>query len=210
MLAITIMAVVSGIVFLAFYVATAAWKKGLKLSDNLQHSDFVMEQLVMGLRSAYFPDTGQEAPLYGFQLEDGGEGAGVSDMISWVKLGSALVGRDCPFVGSPHRIEFSVADDDKDRPAAAIRAWRLQGQAEDFDPSTEPLDFIATRVEGFNCRVAYEEKDGEIDWLDDWEYTNKLPKLVEVTLYLEPVAEGEQAVAVSRVVTVPTGGLCWP
>ncbi|MBN1557522.1 MAG: hypothetical protein JW951_05180, partial [Lentisphaerae bacterium] len=63
---------------------------------------------------------------------------------------------------------------------------------------------------GFNCRPAFEldEEEG-IDWLDEWEDTNRIPLYVEVTLYTEPAEEGGDPVAVRRAVSIPVAALCW-
>ena len=59
----------------------------------------MLDNLTMALRSAYFPDGGGKG--YGFFLEDSGDGPAASDVISWVKLGSALVGRHSQMADSP-------------------------------------------------------------------------------------------------------------
>jgi len=91
----------------------------------------------------------------------------------------------------------------------AVRAWRLHGQADTFDPAQLPPVFLSSRVLGFNCRTAYEKKDDEIDWLDDWEETNRLPTVVELTLYLEPLDKDEPPVEVKRVLGIPVAPLSW-
>ena len=48
-----------------------------------------------------------------------------------------------------------------------------------------------------------------IEWLDNWEMTNRLPAFVELTLYLEPLEEGGQPVEIKRVVDIPVAHLGW-
>ena len=204
-----LLAAIFTVVLMAFSVAIKAWKMGMALSKDLQHGDFVAEQLVMALRSAYYPDGQGVAPAYGFWMKDNGNDAHSSDEISWVKLGHALVGRNCPFAESPHRIEFKVEDDENGDRVATVKAWRLLGQPEDFDPEkVEPMR-MSKQVIGFNCRVAYRELDKEIDWKDEWEDTNRVPTVAEITLYLKPLDEHEEPMAIRRVFGIPIAPLSW-
>jgi prepilin-type N-terminal cleavage/methylation domain-containing protein len=211
LLAVTILSLVATVTFMTFAAATSAWQRGSRLADNLHHGDFVIQQLVMGLRSAYYPDGAKGgAPEYGFWHEDNGEGASAEDEISWVKLGGALVGRDNAFAETPHRVRFLVTDDEDGDSAAAVIAWRLQGQPEDFDPEDIDPVFLSKRVVGFNCRAAWElDGDGEIDWLDEWEETNKIPTIVEVSLYVQPPQEDDDPIEVKRVIGLRVGALAW-
>jgi prepilin-type N-terminal cleavage/methylation domain-containing protein len=211
LLAITLMAVVCAVTYMTFSVVSTAWRRGMALSDDLHHGDFAIEQLVMALRSAYYPGTKSTDGTYGFQLEDRGQGDQSGDVISWVKLGSSLVGSDCPFYASPHRVQFWVGPGDDGDSCAMVRAWRLQGQAEDFDPEKVTPQAISREITGFNCRVAYRSVNDEIEWLDTWEgdQTNKLPTMVEVTLYLKPLHDGGEAVEIKRVATIPAAPLSW-
>ncbi len=215
LVAVTILSVVMTVTFLTFTTATAAWRRGVALADDLHHGDFVVEQLVMALRSAYYPDVSGGGEEYGFTIEDNGDDEFSSDRISWVKLGGALVGSHCPFAGSPHRVVFFVDDDDDGESSAAVKFWRVQGQPEEFEPDddVEPV-WIARKITGFNCRMQDPEEDvdedtGEIAWIDEWEDTNCIPTAVELTLWMEPLDEGEPAVEMKRIVQIPTAHLSW-
>lgn len=205
------MAAVSAVMFLAFSVVTNAWSRGLQLTDELHHGDFVMEQLVMGLRSAYYPDTGGRSPAYGFRMEDHGDGEYASDMISWVKMGGALIGSDHRLAGSLHRVSFSIDDGPDFEDAVTIDVIRLETKPDTLDEQRAPDRlYISKRVTGFNCRTAFEkDEDEEIDWLDEWEETNRLPRYVEVTLYLAPLADDEPPVELKRAFKIPTAHLSW-
>jgi prepilin-type N-terminal cleavage/methylation domain-containing protein len=214
MLAVSLLALVSAVTYMTFAAVLTGWRRGVSLAENLHHGDFVLEQLAMGLRSTYYPDAGGKATLYGFWLEDNGEGQGESDVVSWVKLGGALVGQDSPFAGAPHRVKFFVDDDEDGARAAFIKAWRIDGQPEDFDPDedVEPV-LLSRRVSGFNCRTLMPEDvedDGAFEWQDEWEYTNDLPIAVEITLYVAPPEGGTDPVAVKRIVQIPVAFLCEP
>ncbi len=209
LLAVAILGLVTTVTFMTFNAATTAWRRALALSDHLHHGDFVMDQLVLALRSCYYPDKGVNAE-YGFHLTDNGSGDAARDEISWVKLGGALVGDDVRYVESPHRVRFFVTEDDDGDAVAAIAAWQIMGQPDDFDPDAVEPVFLSKRVVGFDCRAAFEADDeGEIDWLEQWEETNRVPLVVDITLYLEPIDEGEAPLGVRRIVELPVGALSW-
>lgn len=211
LLAVALLSVVATITFMTFSVVVHAWRRGSELSRDLEHGDYVADQLVMAMRSAYYPDAKAAGELYGFWHEDNGDGAGAEDRISWVKLGHALVGDLCPFAESPHRVEFFLDEDENGTRAAMVKAWRLHGQAEEFDPETDVEAVpLSNRVVGFNCRAAFEKDEDEgIDWLDEWEETNRIPTMVELAVYLVPLDPDEDPVEVKRVFDVPTAVLSW-
>ena len=55
------------------------------------------------------------------------------------------------------------------------------------------------------------DEDGEIDWLDEWEdeLTNKIPTVVEVTLYVDAAQEGEDPIEMKRIIGLRLGALAW-
>jgi len=207
LLAVAILSVVTSITFFAFSAVTIAWRRGTAMTDSLSHGDYAIEQLVMGLRSAYFPDDRAESMSYGLWHEDNGSGSQSYDTLSWVKLGRSLVGSKCRFADSPHRVKFSLEPDENGEDAVAVRAWRIHGQLEDFEPDDlDPL-FLAGRIEGFDCRCATNVEDGEIEWIDEWEQTNRLPDFIEITLYMAPVEDGREPIELKRIVEVPVATL---
>ncbi|NQU41245.1 MAG: prepilin-type N-terminal cleavage/methylation domain-containing protein [Lentisphaerae bacterium] len=215
LVAVTILSIITGVTLMAFSVVSSAWRRGMVLSDNLHHGDFVMDQLVMAMRSAYFPEGAPNQETYGFSIEDNGDNPNGSDIISWVKLGSALVGRDSRDLENPeapHRVEFFVAEDESGAPAAAVRAWSLLGQTEDFDADEVAPQFIARRIVGFNCRMQDPEADNEeneIEWIDEWENTNRLPYAVEMTLWMDPIEVDGDPIAIQRIVQIPLAPISW-
>ena len=213
LLAVSLLAVASTITFLAFHIVTTAWKSGLTLTDNLHHGDFVMEQVEMALRSAYYPDS-TNADGYGFWMEDNGTPDEAADVISWVKLGGALVGRDTALADSPHRVEVWLDKGEEEHAAVYVKAWRQYAQAEDFDPENIPPEILSRRVTGLNCRVAErkpgdDEEEEEIEWLDEWEDTNRIPDMVELTLLLDPITPGGDPIEIRRIVSIPVAPLSW-
>jgi len=216
LIAVCILAMVTTVTYMVFSTVTTSWKKGMTLSDDLHHGDFVIEQLVMGLRSAYCPDIRGGSAMYGFWSKDSGDGSSANDSISWVKVGSALVGKDCPFAGSPHRVKLSMEQDGNGKEGLAIRAWRIQGQILDKDKDNEQFDpdkiapvFLPSKIIAFNCREAWQKVGDEIDWKDEWTETNRIPTLIELTFYLEPLKDGESPVEIKRAVGIPVAPLSW-
>ena len=211
LLAVSILSVITTVAYMSFSVVTSAWRRGNELADKVHHGDFIIDQLVMALRSTYYPQNLKGKPSdYGFWMEDNGDGEGASDKISWVKLGSALTGRHQEFKGSPHRVVFTVEEGEDDVPLVNVRAWRLLGQPEEFDPEEdiEPYS-LSFGIVGFNCRTAEEISDEEIEWLDGWDDTNRIPRLLELTLYVSPLDEGEDPIEVKRMLEIPVAPLSW-
>ena len=228
LLGITLMAIIASVTYFSFAAGTRAWRTGTEMANSLHHADYVLEQLAMGLRSAYYPDAARPSGAYGLTLADGGDGESARDTLGWVKLGTALVGADSPIAGTPHRVEVSVlAPGASDEPGfseggLAISAWRIVALPEEFDPkvSVKPM-LLTTRVVGFNCRVLDPENnlqegdaptaEDELKWDDAWEddRTNRLPYAVELSLYLDPGREREPPIEVKRIVEIPCAPLSW-
>jgi len=209
LLAVTILSIVATVTFMTFSAATSAWQRGSALVDRLHHGDFVMSQLVMALRSAYYPEGGVRGE-YGFQHIDSGDGPEAEDEISWVKLGGSLIGGSQNYADTPHRVRFFLDDNENGNRSAAVASWRLDGQSEDFDPDELPPVFLSSRVKGFNCRAAWSlDDEGEIDWQDEWKETNRIPSVVEITLYIDPVAEKDPPVELKRIVGLRVAEVAW-
>ena len=214
LIAVAILLLVTSVTYAIFAAVTKAWQRGMALSEDLHHGDFVIEQLCMGLRSAVYRDRND-----GFWLTDDGHDAQSSDAISWVKTGPALVGEEADVAKSIHRVRFVVRKNEANhKPGASVTAWGGEYlQPEDFDPSELEPVFLSSRITGFNCRVATNVANSEIDWQETWEddlggglnLTNRLPQYVEITLYLDPLREGEEPVVVKRCVEIPIAPASW-
>ena len=242
-LAISLMATITVTAYLCLSTATRSWRVGVEAADAVNHGDYIMEQILMGLRSAYYPDVSavdNSAGQYGMQLSDDGEEETAQDSLTWVKLGSALVGADSEVANTPHKVVLSIVRKGESENEAleagglVLRSWRMSALPEDFDPDDEnfvkPL-LLMPGVVGLNFRVfnpkdnledgklpgVEEESSFELDdekkWIDeDWtgDYTNRLPYAVETTLYLEPPDDRSDPIKVQRVTTLPTAVLSWP
>jgi len=229
LVAMALMVIALGITFSTFYSISKAWQRGQTMAENLNRGEFVMEQIVGGLSSAFYPVrqssatntqatntnvsvTASSASDYGFVLVNSGDGDTARDAISWVKTGSALLGPEDPLWHGLHRIKVSVEEDEDDCLAVASRAWRPYGNAIDFKSDDITPFFISEKVLGMNCRAAREADDDGWKWEDEWEgmdCTNRLPLAVEVVLYLEPLEAHEEPVEIKRVVEIPVAPLSW-
>ena len=227
--ALALMVIALGITFSTFYSISKAWQRGQAMAENLNRGEFIMEQIVCGLHSVFYPArqsstnsqatntnvsvTASSASDYGFTLVNDGDGANARDSISWVKTGSSLLGPENALWRGLHRVRISVEDDEDDCPAVASRSWRPYGNAIDFKSDDQPPFFISEKVIGLNCRVA-KEADGDEGWKweDEWgeiDTTNRLPMAVEVILYLEPIEANDEPVEIKRVVEIPVAPLSW-
>lgn len=221
-LAVSLLAVVTLVSFYCFNAAVRSWIAGTGYINGITHADYILEQVAMGLRSAYYPDTGRVEGLYGMRLEDGGNDTAARDVLSWVKLGSALVGADAAYADIPHRVEIAIRDDTSADAAAAdggfaVRAWRVDLQTDDFDPDQVPFVVLSPHVRGMNFRMLdpdQEEDDltHELNWIESWDtdaQTNRLPRAIEVTLYLNGADPDAEPVPVRRVISIPMAELSW-
>jgi prepilin-type N-terminal cleavage/methylation domain-containing protein len=201
LLAVAILAMVTTVAAVSLYAASKAWSRGNAMTEGLHHGDYVMEQLVMALRSAYYPDGGRAR-----SAGDGGEGPGASDRISWVKIGRSLVG-GAQYAETPHRVEFTLEEEDGVT-EAKVRAWQAALLDEAFDPDTVPSVSLSRQVLGFDCLASstYDEESGEIEWEEEWENTNSIPQFVQITLYVTGPSEDEPLELV-RLVELPCGPL---
>lgn len=209
LVAIAILVMVSALAFGLFATVTKAWKRGTELSNDLHHGDFVMEQLVGGLRQARYRDRND-----GLQLEDNGNGPDAHDVLSWVKEGSDLVGEDNPLAKTFHRVKFFIGHDKESGQAGAVyTAWGdTYLQPDDFDAEALPPEILSDRVVGFDVRVATNNFESDtLHWLETWDekmgagdnQSNHVPRFVEVTLYLKPLDEHEPPVQMQRWVDIP-------
>ena len=199
LIALTIMSMAMTVVIASFVATLKGWEKGGKLLDGLHHGDFVMEQLVSALRSsAFFVDAPQ---YYGFWLEDLENGPYPTDSISFVTSGTAFMPIDNPLSRGLHRIRITVSENDEGDPAVAIEAMPHLMDLDEWEGDTW---YVSTVVRGLQCRVYNMEEEV---WEDEWEDTNAIPSLVEISLYMDPLEAGESPVVLSRLVEIPVAPL---
>ena len=215
LVAVAILGIVATTVAFVMGVGVEAWRAGAEMAEESHDGEGVMEQVVMALRSAYYPANGAPDWDFGFQLEDGGDGESAQDSISWVKIGNSLVGEDTPWAGAAHRVRLFVEDSQSgDGPGLYVAAWQTVGQAADFDPDedVEPL-LLSDRVVGFDCRVQDPQKAIEVgepyEWIDEWEASNRIPDHVLITLALRPQKKGADPDVLVRCVQMPMSAVSW-
>ena len=213
LLALALAAAALVVAFSSFNSIAKAWQRGQAMADGLNRGDYVMDQLSRGMRSAFYPPVKTRRMNYGFYLEDNGEGASARDVISWVKVGDALLAADSPMAGSTHRIQISLQKDDDKNDSWVIvsRAWPPHVNTDLFDPESIECLPLSRKIVGFDCRVSTNIGDSGWEWLDTWEdaATNCLPLAVELSVYFEPPDPGEEPLRLVRLVEVPIGPHSW-
>jgi prepilin-type N-terminal cleavage/methylation domain-containing protein len=215
LMAVAILGVIATVVAMTLNVGVESWRTGTALADEAHHADAVMEQVVMALRSAYYPEAKDPTYEYGFTHEDGGEAPDAEDVIGWVKIGNSLIGEDVPWAGASHRVELFLKTDDSDEgPGLYVKAWQLVGQAEDFDPEEDVTALlISDQIVSFDCRMKdpdYKETVGEpYEWLDEWTASNRIPTHVMISIAVKPQKEKEEPLQYVRCVEMPMAAMSW-
>lgn len=195
--AVAIMALAFAIAWSAFSATVNGWRRGTRLLDQLHRGDYVMEQFVTALRSTASFSSRPEK--YGFWLEPHGSDATSADVLSWVTSGTAFLPPDSPLANGLHRIEVSLRRDDRGRPAIAVRAWPHLADEDETDVRGDYW-YVTTEVQGLRCRTYNAE---EKSWDHEWEDTNAVPRLVELTLYLPPVEPFGEPTKLQRLIEIP-------
>jgi prepilin-type N-terminal cleavage/methylation domain-containing protein len=194
LVALAVAAVAFTIVWQTFASVTRAWRRGSEVVDQVRHGDFVIDQLVSALRSAaYFP---LRPDRYGFWLEN----RGARDQISWVTSSTAFIPPDSPLAQGLHRIMVSIEPNDDGEDAFTVRAFpHLADEIEKNKADVWPL---SARVKGLDVRIWNPEEER---WDEEWEDTNKIPGLIEITLLMEPLSNYEPPMKLARLVQIPLG-----
>lgn len=193
-MALAVTALAFAIVWQTFAAVTKAWRRGGQVADEIRHGDFVMDQLVSALRStAFFP---LKSDRYGLWFENRGE----RDQLSWVTSGTAFIPPDSPLAMGVHRIMVGIEPNQDGDDSFTVRAF--PHLSEEIDKNDVDAWSISPRVKGLDVRIwnAQDER-----WEDEWEDTNKIPGLVEVTLYMTPLERYEPPIKIARLVQIPLG-----
>lgn len=219
-MAISILAIMMLLSFFCFDSTVQSWRAGQEMSDSMAQVDYVMNQIESALRSAYFSTTVKKDDDKGFSLIKEGEGEDARDVLEWMKLGRAFVGKMKDVDGKteiaefPHRVRIYIDAENRDGKGGGLmaRAWSTDFRDEDeFDveEDVEPIQ-ISPRVIGLECKVLKEPPpksvDGKVketEWEDNWTTSNALPYKVSITLYMKPVKEGNDPLIISRDIEIP-------
>ena len=194
LVALTVLVLAFSIIWSTFSGTVKAWRRGSQLIDELHHGDFVMEQLVAALRSAaFFPSKPEK---FGFWLDDNGD----RDEISWVTSGSTFMPPGSPLAQGLHRLMVTIDSDKNGDDSFTVRAF--PHLKEEMDEGDVDAWHISSRIKGLSVRTWNAEDEV---WEDEWEDTNTIPGLVEVTLLMEPIEKYDEPVKMMRLVEIPMG-----
>lgn len=221
MMSIMILSIMLLLSFVCFNAVVSSWTAGLEMSDSMSQADYVMNQIESALRSAYFSTTVPKEMERGFAFHDDGEGEEARDTLEWMKLGRAFVGllRDVDgkteLAEIPHRVRLFVSDEGENGEGEGglmAKAWcndfRDENETDEEREENTKAYLISSRVMAMDCKILGEppnqDQDAtEVEWKDEWSSSNALPYKVSVTLYLKPVKEKEDPVALTRDITIP-------
>ncbi len=197
LVALAILVTAFAVIFTIFTHSLNAWRRGSEHLTKLHHGDFVMDQLVQSLRStAYFSSVPE---FYEFRLDKGTAGGNPADRISWVTSSPAFMPLDSPYADGLRRISVGIG---RTRDAGYGVEIYAMPHLVDEDYSDYDSWFVSTRVKGLRCRI-FDDEDGR--WMDDWDETNAIPSLVEITLYVVDDDEDRFAppLRIQRAVEIP-------
>ena len=216
LLAIMILSIMTVISTMAFRTVVHNWTLATEMADNMQRVDYVTAQVAYALRSAYFPTGVEPTKADGFMLYDENErnDPDRSDVISWTKLGPSIVGRNSRFARSPHKVTLFVRsekDADDEHPAGLIAQviGEDKFRPDDFDEDDETnwdWFLLGSQVQGFNCRVLDKDepfRSGMANWQDTWDTSNCIPRRVQLTFWMKPIAEDKDPYPIVRVLDLP-------
>ena len=216
LLAVMILSIMTIVSTMVFHTVVRNWTLATEMADNMQRVDYITAQVVYALRSAYFPTGGETSNADGFMLQDENErnDPDRSDVITWTKLGPSIVGRNSRFARSPHKVTLFVRaekDADSDHPAGLVAQviGEDKFRPEDFDEEDETnwdWFLLGSQVQGFNCRVLDKDEpfqNGMANWQDTWDTSNCIPRRVQLTFWMKPIAEDKDPYPIVRVLDLP-------
>jgi prepilin-type N-terminal cleavage/methylation domain-containing protein len=198
MIAVVILAIAMTVAGQLFATVTRAWTGARIVMDRTHHGDFVTGQLTAALRSMAFSDNKPEA--YGFRIENNPSGEG-DHTISWVTDSGAFMPPGDPSARIRHRIAVGAGEDDDGAEGLIVTVWPYLADEDEVEKTSR---LVSENIKGLKCMV-YDTHDGEERWRDDWEYSNAIPGLIEITLYAEPLREYDDPVEFRQLIEIPLG-----
>ena len=198
LISMVILSIALTLAWQTFSTATRAWTGGRKVMDQMHHGDFVLSQLSSALRSmAFFEDAKEH---YGFRMENNTTGYG-QHSISWVTASQAFIPHGEQFEHGLHRIEVGGGTDEDGTEGLTVTVWPHLADEEEVEKKSW---FITENIKGLSCQV-YDNDSDEERWRDEWEYSNAIPGLVEITLYSEPAGKYDDPVELRQLIEIPLG-----
>ena len=132
LLATMLVGVLTTLSILTFQAVTHGWQASTDYLDKMQRTDYALNQLIIALRSAYWPEEGdggsgkssettkgggtgdgKERNQYGFYdpYDREGDRPSDSDIIEWTKKGSALIGSENAMADTVHRVRVMILEE---------------------------------------------------------------------------------------------------
>lgn len=226
LIAIMILAIMTVVTSVVFSSVTNSWKKATVVAEQMQTVDYALNQIVSGLRSAYYPADGNQKDEWGLALYDNGEGedASSSDVVEWTKLGNSIVGDKSVLAETSHRVRLWVEDKPRVRTGTNMeepaglwaRVWNPDLFSEEgndnFDEEEYGEEFLLVEdIIGFDCVVQKDakevEEDGRPKWEETWDTSNCVPYRVKITFRVKPPEKGDEPLPILRVVEIPVWNL---
>lgn len=198
LVAIVILAIAMTVAWQTFSSAVRSWTTARKLMDKTHHGDFALTQLTSALRSMAFFDSMPEQ--YGFRMKNNSDGEYGDHTISWVTASTAFMPRGTEFDHGMHRIEVGAGEDDDDNEGLLVSVWRHI--VDDEDDVEKQSWVVSDVIRGLRCAVYNTEEER---WDDEWEKTNAIPGLIEITLYAEPEEKGDDPTEYRQLIEIPLG-----
>jgi prepilin-type N-terminal cleavage/methylation domain-containing protein len=196
MISIVILAIAMTVAWQTFASATRAWTSAREMLDSTHHGDFILTQLSSALRSmAFFESTGS---MYGFRMEDTSGDFG-EHTISWVTSSQAFIPRGSEFQHGLHRIEVGAGKDDDGNEGLLVSVWQHLADEEKVEKKSW---VVSENIKGLTCYVYNIEDE---DWDDEWEDTNSIPGLIEITLFAEAPDEDDDPIEYRQLIEIPLG-----
>jgi prepilin-type N-terminal cleavage/methylation domain-containing protein len=197
MIAMVIMIIAMTIAWQTLSATTGAWTAAREMVDSTHHGDFAMTQLTSALRSmAFFKAS---AKNYGFRMENTSGEYG-EHTISWVTASHAFMPRGTEFDNGLHRIEIGAGEDDDGNKGLLVSVWR---HIVDDEDDVEKKSWVVSEViKGLSCAVYNTEEE---EWDDEWETSNAVPGLIEITLYADPLEENDDPIEYRQLIEIPLG-----
>ena len=131
LLATMLVGILTTLSILTFQAVTHGWQASTDYLDKMQRTDYAFNQLIIALRSAYWPEEGdgesgktsdttkgggnkgESRNQYGFfdPYDREGSRSSDSDIIEWTKKGSALIGSENAMADSVHRVRVMILEE---------------------------------------------------------------------------------------------------
>jgi prepilin-type N-terminal cleavage/methylation domain-containing protein len=199
LVSLAILVLATALIFGSYHQVARVKKKGELMLDRMRQSDWVMDQLVVALRSAVLLENNPQK--CGFWLEDD-EDQYPADVISWITSSAAFMPPQSQMAFGLHRVFLSIEDDEDGNPAlhASGYPYLTDSEADDFE-EPEPW-LISRRIKGLSCRV-YDDFNKE--WADEWEKDTTVPSFVEITLFVQADDDEAKVREITRAVQLPAG-----